>query len=86
MAQYTIPGNKNLWIWQLNDPGMEAYDYVGDAKIFFLSTDAWLLENENLEEEDIIILDVKDVSLRFLTKFNVSIAKKISRYQEVVIW
>lgn len=83
LAQYTIPGNKNLWIWQLNDPGLEVFDYLDDAKLFFLSTDAWLLSNENLEEEDIAILDVKDISIKFLTKFNVSIAKKLSKYQEV---
>lgn len=82
LAQYPIPGNKNLWIWQLNDPGLEVYDYLEDAKLFFLSTDSWLLNNEDLEEEDIAVLDVKDISIKFLTKFNVSIAKKLSKYQE----
>ncbi|KOB64642.1 hypothetical protein OBRU01_23914 [Operophtera brumata] len=84
LAHYTTADNRNLWIWQLNDPGMEAYDYLEDARLFFLSTDAWLLQNDNLQAEDIVILDVKDISLRFLTKFNVSIAKKLSKYQEAI--
>lgn len=82
LAQYRIKGNKNIWIWQLNDPGLEQYDYLLDAKVFFMSTDSWLLENDFLEEEDDVILDVKDISLKFLTKFNVSIAKKLTKYQQ----
>lgn len=83
LAQYQISGNRNLFIWQLNDPGLLQYDYLMDARVFFMSTDSWLLDNDVLEEEDITILDVKDISLKFLTKFNVSVAKKMSRYQEV---
>ncbi|CAG9116981.1 unnamed protein product [Plutella xylostella] len=28
LAQLKISGNRNLWIWQLNDPGLERYDFV----------------------------------------------------------
>lgn len=73
-----------MFIWQLNDPGLENYDYAQDARLFFLTTDAWLLaDDDRLEDGDIVIMDVKDISLKFLTKFNISIAKKISKYQEV---
>ncbi|XP_053611368.1 alpha-tocopherol transfer protein-like isoform X2 [Plodia interpunctella] len=83
LAQLRISGNRKLWIWQLNDPGLDNYDYAQDAKLFLLSTDAWLLENDDfLEESDIVLMDVKDISLKFLTKFNMSIAKKMTRYQQ----
>ncbi|XP_063627171.1 alpha-tocopherol transfer protein-like [Cydia splendana] len=82
LGQVKAPGNRNLFIWQLNDPGLENYDYLQDARMFFLSTDAWLLEEENLEEHDIAILDVKDITLKILTKINLSLAKKLSKYQE----
>ncbi|XP_013183792.2 alpha-tocopherol transfer protein-like [Amyelois transitella] len=83
LAQLRISGNRNLWIWQLNDPGLDNYDYAQDAKVFLLSTDAWLLADEGqLEDSDIVVMDVKDISLKFLTKFNMSIAKKLSKYQQ----
>ncbi|XP_026321246.1 alpha-tocopherol transfer protein-like isoform X1 [Hyposmocoma kahamanoa] len=81
-AQLHISGNRNLWIWQLNDPGLDNYDYLQDAKIFILTTDAWLLEDSTLQEADIILMDAKDISLKMLTKFNMSVGRRISRYQE----
>ncbi|KAJ2949510.1 hypothetical protein O0L34_g15432 [Tuta absoluta] len=82
LGQIKISGNRQLWIWQLNDPGLDNYDYLQDAKVFFLSTDAWLLNNEEFSEADVVLMDVKDISLKFITKFNVSVAKKMSKYQE----
>ncbi|KAM3965496.1 alpha-tocopherol transfer protein-like [Aphomia sociella] len=82
LARLQISGNRNLWIWQLNDPGLERYDYIQDVKMFFLTTDAWLLDEEHLEESDIVILDVKDLTLRYLTKYNMSVARKLAKYQE----
>lgn len=85
LAQLKISCNRNLWVWQLNDPGLDNYDYLQDARLFFLTTDAWLLNDDHFEEEDIAVLDVKDISLKFLTKFNVSIARKLAKYQEDAI-
>lgn len=82
LAQYEISDGRNVWIWQLNDPGLEKYDYFGDAKLFMLATDSWLLADHRLEDSDIVIMDVKDITLKFITKFNLSIARKLSKYQE----
>ncbi|CAG4943704.1 unnamed protein product [Parnassius apollo] len=80
-----LSGKRNLWIYQINDPGLNIYEYMLDVKLFFLATDAWLLSNDELEESDIVIMDVKDISLKFLTKFNMSVAKKIAKYQQEVV-
>ncbi|KAG6441575.1 alpha-tocopherol transfer protein-like [Manduca sexta] len=85
LAQYVTSKNRNIWIWQLNDPGLDRYDYVQDAKLFMLASDSWLISNDFLEEGDLVIMDVKDVSLKFLTKFNLSVAKKLSKYQQEAI-
>ncbi|CAG9790934.1 unnamed protein product [Diatraea saccharalis] len=82
VAQIRISGNRNLWAWQLNDPGLEVFDYIQDVRLFFLTMDSWLLNEEHLEDADLVMLDVKDISLKFLTKFNVSVAKKMSKYQQ----
>ncbi|XP_068622675.1 alpha-tocopherol transfer protein-like [Battus philenor] len=80
-----LPEKKNVWVYQINDPGLEVYDYLLDVKLFYTSTDAWLLNNDYLEESDVVILDVKDISLKFLTKYNVSVARKLAKYQEEAI-
>ncbi|XP_047532288.1 alpha-tocopherol transfer protein-like [Vanessa atalanta] len=82
LSQYGISGNRWLWIWQLNDPGLENYDYISDVKFFFLSTDSNFLVSDNLPEEDIVMMDVKDITLRFLTKINLSVARRLAKYQE----
>lgn len=82
LAQYQTAGKRNIWIWQLNDPGLEQYDYIQDARMFFMMFDAWMLNNVDYAEEDIVMMDVKDITLKFITKFNVSVAKKLSKYQE----
>ncbi|XP_052752227.1 alpha-tocopherol transfer protein-like [Galleria mellonella] len=82
LARFQISQNRNLWIWQLNDPGLVQYDYIQDVKLFFLVTDAWLLDDEHLENSDIVIMDVKDITLKFLMKYNMSVARKLAKYQE----
>lgn len=83
MAQYEISGKRNIWFWQLNDPGLEQYDHLQDARMFIMLFDAWILNNTEFAEEDIVVLDTKDINLKFITKFNVSVARKIAKYQEV---
>ncbi|KAI8434331.1 hypothetical protein MSG28_012403 [Choristoneura fumiferana] len=75
-------GNRDLWLWQLNDPGLEKFDYLQDARLFFLTSDAWLLEADHLADCDIVVLDTKDITLRILTKLNISVARKLGKYQE----
>lgn len=70
-------------MYQINDPGLENYDYTLDAKLFFLTTDARFLDSDVYHDADLVLMDVKDLTLRFLTKMNVSVARRLSKYQEV---
>ncbi|CAH2982135.1 unnamed protein product [Chilo suppressalis] len=83
-AQIMLPRNRKLWIWKLDDPGMLNFDSFQDAKMFFIITDMWLLFDDVLEDEDIILTDTKDiVSLRFFySKFSFSIARRMIKYQQ----
>ncbi|CAH2087456.1 unnamed protein product [Euphydryas editha] len=74
--------NRWLWFWQINDPGLEKYEYILDVKLFFLSTDAHFLDVDEISDEDIVVLDVKDITLKYLTKINLSIQRKLSKYQD----
>lgn len=48
-----------------------------------MSVDNWLLENDNLQEEDLIVYDFKDLSMKMLTKLNIFVARKMFKYQQV---
>ncbi|CAK1542166.1 unnamed protein product [Leptosia nina] len=85
LGQIATPEDECVWFWQLNDPGLEFYDYLLDAKFFMLSTDSYFLAKKTLPKADIVVLDVKDLSLKFLTKFNISVARKLAKYQEGAI-
>ncbi|VVD02071.1 alpha-tocopherol transfer protein-like isoform X2 [Leptidea sinapis] len=85
VAQINISKNRCLWLWQLDDPGLVKYDYLLDAKFFFLSTDAYFLDSCHLPDADVVVLDAHDISLKFITKFNLSHARKLSKYQEEAI-
>ncbi|KAI8434333.1 hypothetical protein MSG28_012405 [Choristoneura fumiferana] len=47
--------------------------------------DAWILDEEGLVDADVIIIDAKDISLRMLTKMNISVTRKMAKYQEGVL-
>ncbi|CAH2267238.1 alpha-tocopherol transfer protein-like [Pararge aegeria] len=85
LGTYTISDNRCLFVWQINDPGLESYDYTLDAKLFFLTTDARFLDSDVYHEADIVLMDVRDITLRFLTKMNVSVARRLAKYQEDAI-
>ena len=78
-----MAGNRGLWLYQINDPGLDNYDYISDAKLFFLTTDCRYIEADDLPEEDIVLIDAKDLNLKFLTKLNLSTARRLAKYQEV---
>ncbi|CAH0758099.1 unnamed protein product [Diatraea saccharalis] len=83
-AQIMLSNNRKLWIWKLDDPGLQNFDSFQDAKMFFITTDMWLLFDDILEDEDILLTDTKDIiSMKFFfTKFSFSIARKMMRYQQ----
>lgn len=68
-------------IWQLNDPGLDNYDYFQDAKIHMLNIDSWLLEDRMLEDTFMVLLDLKDVSFKYLTKLRLSVVKTLCAMQ-----
>nr|ATY51914.1 CTD40 [Heliconius melpomene] len=82
IGQISMSSNRCLWLYQINDPGLDNYDYISDAKLFFLTTDCRFIEAVDLPEEDIVLMDVKDLTLKFLTKLNLSAARKMAKYQE----
>ncbi|KAL4717361.1 hypothetical protein ACJJTC_017248 [Scirpophaga incertulas] len=87
LAQIKISGNRKLWIWKLNDPGMKNFDCYQDAKMFFITTDMWLLFDEFYEDGDVVLMDTKDInSIMFLyTKFSLSLARKMLKFQQEAI-
>ncbi|KAI8434332.1 hypothetical protein MSG28_012404 [Choristoneura fumiferana] len=82
LARIKASGNRLLWLSQINDPGLRNFDHLQLIRLFLLVMDAWILDEEGLVDADVIIIDAKDISLRMLTKMNISVARKMAKYQE----
>ncbi|XP_026331179.1 alpha-tocopherol transfer protein-like, partial [Hyposmocoma kahamanoa] len=66
-----LAGDNELLIHQLNDPELEKFNYYDVLKSFAIQADYWLKVHEVFPEGHIIILDIKDYTLKILPKINV---------------
>lgn len=83
LGRIKASGNRLIWLSQINDPGLRNFDHLQLMRLMLVVMDAWILDEENLADADLIVMDAKDISLRMLTKMNLSVARKMAKYQEV---
>ncbi|KAL4717371.1 hypothetical protein ACJJTC_017258 [Scirpophaga incertulas] len=70
VSSYKADDNEVL-IHQLDDPGLEKFSFYDILKAFAIQADFWLKVHDFLPEGHIIVLDIKDYSLRIIPKVNV---------------
>ncbi|XP_061719877.1 alpha-tocopherol transfer protein-like [Cydia pomonella] len=66
-----MAGDQEILIHQLDDPTLERFVFYDLIKAFSLQADFWINDLENYPEGHIIIMDIKDYSLRMLPKCNI---------------
>lgn len=64
-------GEDEILIHQLDDPSLEKFNFYDILKAFCVQADYWLLHHDFFPEGHIIILDIKDCSLRIIPKVNI---------------
>lgn len=64
-------GEIEVLIHQLDDPTLEKFDYYSLLKTFSLQADFWLSDREYYPQGHVIMLDMKDYSLRMIPKVNI---------------
>ncbi|KAI8434336.1 hypothetical protein MSG28_012405 [Choristoneura fumiferana] len=55
----------------LDDPALEKFDYYSILKSFSLQADYWLSDREYYPQGHVIMMDLKDYTLRLLPKVNI---------------
>ncbi|XP_013140557.1 PREDICTED: alpha-tocopherol transfer protein-like [Papilio polytes] len=73
-------GEDEILIHQFEDPSLEKFQFYDILKSFSLQADMWLMEQKFLPEGHIIILDMKNYSLRMVSKINIFFVREFFMY------
>lgn len=78
VVTYLTDDNQEILIHQLDDPNLEKLVFYDVIKTFTIQADQWLSSSSTLDclpSGQIIIFDIKDVSLKILPKVNIMFFK-----------
>ncbi|GBP34435.1 Clavesin-1 [Eumeta japonica] len=71
IGEYAIQDNHDLLIHQLDVPSLENFSFYDILKSFTIVGDVWLKEHPKLAEGHVVIMDIKDYTLKILPKVNI---------------
>ncbi|KAJ0175100.1 hypothetical protein K1T71_009241 [Dendrolimus kikuchii] len=74
--------NYKVFIYRLNNPDMDLFNFVDAVKTFFMLADTRLTEDEDIASGEIPIFDSANVSLKFISKINLSVLRKYMLYTQ----
>lgn len=77
--------NYKIFIYRLNNPNLDLFDFVNAVKTFFMLADTRLTEDEDIPSGEIPIFDSANVSLKFISKINLSVLRKYMLYTQVSV-
>ncbi|XP_022824632.1 alpha-tocopherol transfer protein-like [Spodoptera litura] len=74
--------NYQVFIYRLNNPNLDLFNFVDAVKTFFMLADTRITENHDIPKGEIPIFDAANVSLRFIGKVNLSALRKYMMYTQ----
>lgn len=75
--------NYRVFIYRLNNPELDLFNFIDAVKAFFMLADTRLTEDEDIPAGEIPIFDSSNVSLKFIGKINLSVLRKYMLYTQV---
>lgn len=75
--------NYKVFIYRLNNPDLDLFNFVDAVKTFFMLADTRLTEDNDIPTGEIPIFDSANVSLKFISKINLSALRKYMIYTQV---
>lgn len=79
---YKTKENYKVFIYRLKNPDMDLFNFVDAVKTFFMLADTRLTEDEDIPAGEIPIFDSANVSLKFISKVNLSVLRKYMLYTQ----
>ncbi|KAL4717047.1 hypothetical protein ACJJTC_016934 [Scirpophaga incertulas] len=77
--------NYKVFIYRLNNPDLDLFNFVEAVRAFFMLADTRLTEEEDIPAGEIPIFDSANVSLKFIGKVNLSVLRKYMLYTQEAI-
>ncbi|XP_061719876.1 alpha-tocopherol transfer protein-like [Cydia pomonella] len=74
--------NHRIFIYRLNNPDLDLFNFVDAVKTFFMLADTRLTEDDDIPSGEIPIFDAANVSLKFIGKVNLSVLRKYMMYTQ----
>ncbi|KAI8434339.1 hypothetical protein MSG28_012407 [Choristoneura fumiferana] len=75
--------NCRIFIYRLNNPDLDLFNFVDAVKTFFMLADTRLTEDDDIPSGEIPIFDAANVSLKFIGKVNLSVLRKYMMYSQI---
>ncbi|KAL0870640.1 hypothetical protein ABMA27_005598 [Loxostege sticticalis] len=77
--------NYKVFIYRLNNPDLDMFNFLDAVKTFFMLADTRLTEEDDVPSGEIPIFDSANVSLKFISKINLSVLRKYMLYTQEAI-
>ncbi|GBP34431.1 Alpha-tocopherol transfer protein-like [Eumeta japonica] len=77
--------NYKLFIYRLNNPNLDLFNFTDAVKTFFMLADTRLTGDMEMSAGEIPIFDAGKVSLKFISKVNLSVLRKYMLYTQEAI-
>ena len=75
--------NYKVFIYRLNNPDYDLFNFVDAVKTFFMLADTRLTEEDDIPSGEIPIFDSANITLKFIGKVNLSVLRKYMTYTQV---
>ncbi|XP_069360357.1 alpha-tocopherol transfer protein-like [Maniola hyperantus] len=77
--------NYRVFIYGLNNPDYDLFNFVDAVKTFFMLADTRLTEEDDIPSGEIPIFDTNNITLKFIGKINLAILRKYMLYTQASI-
>ncbi|XP_047532320.1 alpha-tocopherol transfer protein-like [Vanessa atalanta] len=77
--------NYKVFIYRLNNPDYDLFNFVDAVKTFFMLADTRLTEEDDIPSGEIPIFDSANITLKFIGKINLSVLRKYMLYTQEAI-
>lgn len=77
--------NYKVFIYRLNNPNLDLFNFIDAIKGFFMLADTRLTEDDDIPAGEIPVFDSANISLKFIGKMNLSILRKYMLYTQEAI-
>lgn len=74
--------NYRVFLYGLNNPDYDLFNFVDAVKTFFMLADTRLTEEDDIPSGEIPIFDTKNITLKFIGKINLAILRKYMLYTQ----